>query len=63
MDWMQKNNIFCKKIGIIIGVYLGMKYLVPLGGRILSGGTESGKLFVEPVQRTEFSGENGKPSV
>ena len=30
MDWMQKNNIFCKKIGIIIGVYLGMKYLVPL---------------------------------
>ena len=30
MDWIQENRIVLKKIGIIIGVYLGMKYLVPL---------------------------------
>lgn len=30
MDWIQKNHILLKKIGIIAGVYLGMKYLVPL---------------------------------
>lgn len=30
MDWIRKNHIIWKKIGIIAGVYLGMKYLVPL---------------------------------
>lgn len=30
MDWIRENHILLKKIGIIIGVYLGMKYLVPL---------------------------------
>ena len=30
MDWMRENKILGKKIGIIVGVYLGMKYLVPL---------------------------------
>lgn len=30
MEWIRKNQILWKKIGIIAGVYLGMKYLVPL---------------------------------
>lgn len=30
MEWIKENKILCKKIGIIAGVYLGMKYLVPL---------------------------------
>ena len=30
MEWIRENQIVWKKIGIIIGVYLGMKYLVPL---------------------------------
>jgi len=30
MEWIHKNRILWEKIGIIIGVYLGMKYLVPL---------------------------------
>lgn len=30
MDWIRKNHIIWKKIGITAGVYLGMKYLVPL---------------------------------
>ena len=30
MEWIRENKILCKKIGIIVGVYLGMKYLVPL---------------------------------
>lgn len=30
MEWVKENKILCKKIGIIAGVYLGMKYLVPL---------------------------------
>ena len=30
MEWIRKNHILLKKIGIIAGVYLGMKYLVPL---------------------------------
>lgn len=30
MEWIKENKILCKKIGIIVGVYLGMKYLVPL---------------------------------
>lgn len=30
MEWVKENKILCKKIGIIVGVYLGMKYLVPL---------------------------------
>ena len=30
MKWVKENKILCKKIGIIVGVYLGMKYLVPL---------------------------------
>jgi len=30
MDFIRNNHIFLKKIGIIAGVYLGMKYLVPL---------------------------------
>lgn len=30
MDWIRENQILVKKIGIIVGVYLGMKYLVPL---------------------------------
>ena len=30
MDQIRKNQVLWKKIGIIAGVYLGMKYLVPL---------------------------------
>lgn len=30
MEWIRENKILWKKIGIIAGVYLGMKYLVPL---------------------------------
>lgn len=30
MDWIREKKILWKKIGIIAGVYLGMKYLVPL---------------------------------
>lgn len=30
MEWIQKHSLFLKRIGIIAGVYLGMKYLVPL---------------------------------
>ncbi|NBK93981.1 AI-2E family transporter [bacterium 1XD21-13] len=30
MEWARKNKILLEKIGIIAGVYLGMKYLVPL---------------------------------
>lgn len=30
MDWIRDNLIILKKTGIIAGVYLGMKYLVPL---------------------------------
>lgn len=30
VDWIQKNQTLWKKIGILAGVYLGMKYLVPL---------------------------------
>ncbi len=30
MEWIRENQILWKKIGIIAGVYLGMKYLVPL---------------------------------
>lgn len=30
MDWLLEHKILWKKIGIIGGVYLGMKYLVPL---------------------------------
>lgn len=30
MEWIRENIILVKKIGIIAGVYLGMKYLVPL---------------------------------
>ena len=30
MEWIREHQIIWKKIGIIIGVYLGMKYLVPL---------------------------------
>lgn len=30
MDWMRKNQIIWKKIGILMGVYLGIKYLLPL---------------------------------
>lgn len=30
MEWMRKNQMLWKKIGIVAGVYLGMKFLVPL---------------------------------
>ena len=30
MEWIRNNIIILKKMGIIAGVYLGMKYLVPL---------------------------------
>ena len=30
MEWIRNNFIILKKMGIIAGVYLGMKYLVPL---------------------------------
>ena len=30
MDWLLEHKMLWKKIGIIVGVYLGMKYLVPL---------------------------------
>lgn len=30
MEWIRENKILWRKIGIIAGVYLGMKYLVPL---------------------------------
>jgi len=30
MEWIREHIIFLKKIGIIAGVYVGMKYLVPL---------------------------------
>jgi len=30
MEWIRENQILWKKIGIIAGVYLGIKYLVPL---------------------------------
>lgn len=30
MEWIRNNFIILKKMGIIVGVYLGMKYLVPL---------------------------------
>ncbi len=30
MDFVRENKIWINKIGIIVGVYLGMKYLVPL---------------------------------
>jgi sporulation integral membrane protein YtvI len=30
MGWLRKNKILLEKTGILIGVYLGMKYLIPL---------------------------------
>lgn len=30
MEWIRKEKKNWKKMGIIIGVYLGMKYLLPL---------------------------------
>ena len=30
MEWIREKKTLWKKIGIIVGVYLGMKYLVPL---------------------------------